>query len=77
MSPTVFRYKNYRFFFFSREEIRMHIHVIGSNGEAKFWIQPIIELAHNYGFNKKEIAELTEVIKNHSNEIIEAWINHF
>ena len=26
MSPTVFRYKGYRFFFFSREEVRMHVH---------------------------------------------------
>ena len=55
----------------------MHIHVIGSNGEAKYWMQPYIELAHNYGFDQKEIAELTEVIKNHANEIVEAWSNHF
>lgn len=77
MSPTVFRYKGYRFFFFSREEPRLHIHVFGSDGEAKFWIQPGIELAYNYGFNQKEIGELIEIIKNHENEIREAWNNHF
>jgi hypothetical protein len=27
MSPTVFKYKNYRFFFFSLEEKRIHVHV--------------------------------------------------
>ncbi|MFN7338865.1 MAG: DUF4160 domain-containing protein, partial [bacterium] len=27
MSPTVFREDGYRFFFFSREETRMHVHV--------------------------------------------------
>jgi len=37
MSPTVFRYKNYRFYFFSREEERMHVHVYCTDGEAKFW----------------------------------------
>jgi hypothetical protein len=55
----------------------MHIHVPGSNGEAKFWMQPQIELAHNYGFDQREIKELTEVIKNHKNEISEAWYKHF
>lgn len=42
MSPTVFRYKNFRFHFFSREEPRMHVHVISGHGEAKFWMEPDI-----------------------------------
>jgi hypothetical protein len=36
MSPTVFRWKGYRFFFFSREEERKHVHVTCADGEAKF-----------------------------------------
>ena len=39
MSPTVFKEKGYRFFFFSREELRMHIHVSSHDGEAKFWLE--------------------------------------
>jgi len=35
MSPTVFKEKGYRFFFFSREESRMHVHVVSGEGEAK------------------------------------------
>jgi hypothetical protein len=77
MSPTVFRYKNYRFFFFSREETRIHIHVLGVNGEAKFWMEPQVELAYNYGFNQSEISELTEIIIKHKNEINKAWNRHF
>lgn len=49
MSPTVFREGAYRFFFFSREERRLHIHVNHPTGEAKFWLEPEIELAVNYG----------------------------
>ena len=45
MSPTVFREQGYRFFFFSREEQRMHVHVLSADGEAKFWLEPEIELA--------------------------------
>ena len=40
MSPTVFREGPFRFFFFSREEQRLHIHVQSADGEAKFWVEP-------------------------------------
>lgn len=49
MSPTVFRKLGLRFFFFSREEPRMHVHVQSANGDAKFWLEPGIELAENNG----------------------------
>ncbi|MDP6038699.1 MAG: DUF4160 domain-containing protein [Candidatus Latescibacteria bacterium] len=58
MSPTVFRYKDYRFFFFSREELRMHIHILSGDGEAKFWIEPKITVANHYGFSSRELREL-------------------
>lgn len=45
MSPTVFKEEGYRFFFFSREETRMHVHIYCEKGEAKFWLEPEIELA--------------------------------
>jgi hypothetical protein len=47
VSLTIFRYRSYRFYFFSREEARMHVHVISPGGEAKFWLEPKIELAVN------------------------------
>ncbi len=50
MSPTVFREGGIRVFFFSREEIRMHVHVQSAEAEAKFWMEPQIELEANYGF---------------------------
>jgi hypothetical protein len=51
MSQTILREKGYRFFFFSQEETRMHIHVVCSGGEAKFWLIPEIELALNYNLS--------------------------
>ncbi len=38
MSPTVFYFKHDRFFFFSREETRRHVHIRSPEGEAKFWL---------------------------------------
>ena len=77
MSPTVFRYKGYRFFFFSREEARMHIHVASSDGEAKFWLEPLTALANNYGFSAKELKKIQKVIEEHKNEIEKSWKKHF
>lgn len=55
MSPTIFQYRNFRFFFFSREEPRMHVHVYTPNGEAKFWLTPKIELADNLGLKPADL----------------------
>jgi hypothetical protein len=47
VSPTILRVKGFRFYFFSREERRAHVHVQHADGEAKFWIDPAVELAAN------------------------------
>lgn len=77
MSPTVFRYRGYRFFFFSREETRMHVHVYCADGEAKFWLTPTVSLAQNYSLSKKQISELIQIIEERKDEIINAWEDHF
>jgi hypothetical protein len=77
MSPTVFRFKSYRFFFFSREEDRMHVHVSCPEGEAKFWLEPIISLNQYYGLSPNKLRELQKVVEKHKNEIIRAWKKHF
>jgi hypothetical protein len=70
--PTVLRLKGFRFFFFSREELRMHIHVQHQNGEAKFWLDPQIELAKNYKLSAKELAEAEAIIHEHVLQFIQA-----
>ena len=65
MSPTVFREAGFRFYFFSREEPRMHIHVQSGNGEAKFWLEPSIQIAQNHGLSMKELNEADSLIREH------------
>jgi hypothetical protein len=77
LSPTVFRHKSYRFFFFSREEKRIHVHVTCPQGEAKFWLEPSIELAENYSIKERQLKEIANVIKDHEKEILQAWRKHF
>ena len=77
MAPTIFRQGAFRFFFFSREEPRMHVHVAHTDGEAKFWLEPEIELAMNQGLSKKQIHEASTLVQDHYEEIVHAWRSHF
>ena len=75
--PTVLRIRGYRFFFFSREELRKHTHVQSQEGEAKFWLEPQIELAKNYQLSRKELKEIEKIIEEHYEEFINAWEEYF
>jgi len=77
MSPTVFREQGYRFFFFSREESRMHVHVISGEGEAKFWLEPEVELARNYRYSRKQLKDIERLIEDHYDELVDAWKKNF
>ena len=77
MSPTIHRERGYRFFFFSREEPRMHMHVICADGESKFWLDPAIELARNFGMSKKQLQQAKTIIEEHGDEFRAAWHRHF
>jgi len=77
MSPTVFYIGNYRFYFFSREEERIHVHVISPDGEAKFWIEPTVSLSAYTGLSKNKLTSLQKIVEEHKNEIVKAWKKHF
>ncbi len=77
MSPTVFNIDGFRFFFFSREESRKHIHIYCADGEAKYWLEPEIALANNYRIPKAKLTKIEYIIKEHYDEITSAWQKHF
>jgi uncharacterized protein DUF4160 len=55
----------------------MHVHVYCANGQAKFWLEPNIELAENYGLRSVEISRAQKLIEEHSDEITHRWQEHF
>jgi len=77
MSPTVFKSGSYRFYFFSREETRKHVHITSPDGEAKFWIEPIVSLAISTGLSAKQLKEIQVLVESHIDEISKAWEKHF
>lgn len=77
MSPTIFREGGFRFFFFSREEPRLHVHVHHPDGEAKFWLEPAIELAQNHGLSDRQVRAAEALVRKHEHDIRAAWRDHF
>ena len=77
MSPTVFREGPFRFYFFSREESRMHVHVQTPDGEAKFWLEPDVELAMSDGLPRHQVNSALSLLKEYEDEIRAAWNEHF
>jgi len=76
MSPTIFRQDGYRFQFFSLEESRMHVHVYSGNGEAKYWLEPEVELATSYRLNRKQLGDIERILGERKDEIIKRWREH-
>ena len=55
----------------------MHVHVHHSDGEAKYWLEPSIELAQNFGLSARELREAEDLVRIHEQEIKDAWNKHF
>ena len=77
MAPTVVRDGQFRLFFFSREETRIHVHVAHPDGEAKFWLTPAVCLATSTRLSARQLREAEEVVTAHLEEIRNAWNQHF
>ncbi len=75
--PTVFIEGSYRFYFFSREESRRHIHVSCPDGEVKFWIEPKVEVAKVINLSDSDVAKIQKTIERRLEEINESWNKHF
>lgn len=63
MSPTFKREKGYTFKIYSNEEERMHIHVIKEDKEAKFWLEPNIEVAYEGDFSQHELNKIQHIVE--------------
>lgn len=78
--PVVFRERGYRFFFYSNEGDPLepvHIHIYKDGADAKFWVQPEVNLAYNAGFSARTLAMLSGIVEERREEIEKAWHDYF
>ncbi len=55
----------------------MHVHVYHAEGEAKFWLEPRVALAVNFGLSQRRLTRALRLIVEHEDEIRSAWKAHF
>ena len=55
----------------------MHVHIYCGDGEAKFRLEPEIELVLNSGLSRRQIKEIEEIIEGHYDAFKLAWDRHF
>lgn len=75
--PTLFYYLALRFFFYSNDHEPIHVHVSNGNCDAKFRIEPEIELIENNGLKAQELRNALRGIKENKEVIINRWNEFF
>lgn len=78
--PVVFRYRGFKFFFYSNEgspREPVHIHIEKGEAEAKFWLFPEVSVAYNDGYDARALRELLEIVGANRDLIMRAWDEHF
>ncbi|EAR20625.1 hypothetical protein NB231_01873 [Nitrococcus mobilis Nb-231] len=50
---------------------------MSGDGEAKFWLEPELQLARNYRYSRQQLKEIESLIEDHYNELVRAWQRHF
>jgi hypothetical protein len=53
------------------------MHVQSPEGEAKFWLEPILSLATHTGLSARELSRMQRVVEEHHVAIVRAWRAHF
>jgi hypothetical protein len=78
--PVVFRYRGFRFFFYSNEgspREPVHVHTMGEGGEAKFWLTPAVRVASSDGLDARTLRELVAVVEQQRELIERTWNDYF
>ena len=76
MSPKFKEYNGFVFKIFSNEEDRKHIHVIKAEKDAKYCLEPNVEIAENNGFNSHELKQIEKVLQEYAEEFKERYAAH-
>ncbi len=78
--PTVLRIANLRFYFFSMEGPRPHIHVGLHTGakvpQIKIWLDTL-EVAYLKGFSKKAEKQIVNFVKQNHELLLNSWEDYF
>jgi hypothetical protein len=53
------------------------VHAISADGEAKYLLEPEVELARNHGLSHRDLGRVEQIVRSRREEILDAWHRHF
>jgi len=72
--PTALRLGPYRFYFYSYDcDEPRHMHVDREHMSAKIWLDPVIALADNYGYSRRELREIERIATENLEILRNEW----
>ncbi|GHT17643.1 hypothetical protein AGMMS4956_21140 [Bacteroidia bacterium] len=71
--PTIISFAGLKFRVYTREHKPMHVHVVSSDGAAKFNLEGVITLVENKGLTSKQISKSKEIIAKNIDNIRREW----
>jgi hypothetical protein len=72
--PTALRLGPYRFYFYSYDcDEPRHMHVDREHSSAKIWLDPVIALADNYGYSRRELREIERIATENLEILRNEW----
>lgn len=72
--PTTLRTGPYRFYFYSHDcDEPRHTHVDREAMSTKYWLDPVVALAENYGYSRKELRGIERLIRDHLEKLRDEW----
>ena len=75
--PTIFMVFGFCFKFYSNDHEPIHVPVTKDGHEAKFHVEPEVELVFNRGFKKHELTVITGIIEENTEILVERWKEYF
>jgi hypothetical protein len=75
--PTALRLFGFQFFYWSKDHTPIHVHVRKGGTEARFVIEPVVELIENNGMKSHDLALAEEIVRENREFLVEHWNLYF
>ncbi len=72
--PTILIINGLKFRIYVRDHEPVHVHVVSSDGEAKFKVSDEVSLMENRGLKPKDLKFAESIIEENKELIITEWI---
>jgi hypothetical protein len=53
------------------------VHIEKAEGNAKFWLEPILKEEYSYGFTANQKKEIKRILENNQEQLKNAWNEYF